>query len=134
MNHSTVKENLSSRSGRILVVEDNPLIQRIHLQLLQGLGCHVDCVTQGQDALRQLTYDLVFVDLGLPDISGEMVIEMIRAREAKRKRIPIIVVSAHGKEQELQCLTLGADQVLTKPVKIEDFRAILGDYNLLEKQ
>ena len=120
-------------SCRVLVIEDNPIIQRVHQQLLTQLGCEVDCVSQGQHALRQLTYDIVFLDLGLPDIPGEQVIEAIRAREAQIKPLPIVVISAHGKEKEIQCLTQGANRVLAKPVKLEELQAILRDYGFSQK-
>jgi CheY-like chemotaxis protein len=120
-------------SCRVLVVEDDPIIQRVHQQLLTRLGCEVDCMSQGQRVLHQLTYDMMFLDLGLPDISGEQVIEAIRTLETKRKPLPIVVISAHGKEKEMQCLTQGANQVLAKPVKLEDLQAVLRDYGFYPK-
>ncbi len=119
---------------RVLVVEDNPTIQRIHQQLLSSLGCQVDCVSSGKQALRQIYYDLILLDIGLPDISGETVIETVCAKEVERKSLPIIVVSAHGKENEKAYLDLGANHVFSKPITKEQLQSLLEMYVLQEKK
>lgn len=110
---------------RVLVVEDDPIIRKIHQELLISLGCQVDCVSSGKQALRQLYYDLVLLDIGLPDISGENVIQTIRSKEAERKPLPITVVSAHGKENKKAYLDLGANHVFSKPITKEQLQSLL---------
>lgn len=121
-------------SFRVLVVEDNAIIQKIHQKQLMDLGCQVDCVSGGKQALRQLYYDLILLDIGLPDLSGETVIQTIRAKESIQKPLPIIVVSGHAKENEKAYLELGANQVFSKPIKKEQLESLLETYSLQEKK
>lgn len=124
----------SSLTPRILVVEDDPIIRTIHQQVLANLGCQVDCVSLGQAAIRQLYYDMVLLDVGLPDIPGGNVIKAVRAREIQRKPLPFIVVTAHDKQNEATYLKLGADHVFQKPLAKGQLHSILVEYGLLENK
>jgi|APIni6443716594_1056825.scaffolds.fasta_scaffold222902_2 CheY-like chemotaxis protein len=124
----------SSSTPRILVVEDDPIIRTIHQQVLASLGCQVDCVSRGQAAIRQLHYDMVLLDMGLPDISGANVIKAARTREIQRKPLPFIVVTAHDKENEATYLALGADRVFRKPLARGQLHSLLVEYGLLENK
>jgi DNA-binding response OmpR family regulator len=94
------------------VVEDDP---RIAEPLREGLtreGYDVVVVTSGADALAADTTDLVLLDLGLPDLEGQVVCRELRSRSS----VPIIVISARGEEiDRVILLELGADDYVVKP-------------------
>ena len=108
---------------RILVIEDEPALQRFLRVTLSTQDYDVVEAPTGADGLRQaaaLAPDLVILDLGLPDIDGVEVARRIRGWTAT----PIIVVSARGKEQDkVVALDAGADDYLTKPFGVAELLA-----------
>jgi two-component system KDP operon response regulator KdpE len=110
---------------RILVVDDEPQIQRFLHPSLVVSGYEVLTALTGHQALRSLAADrpdAVLLDLGLPDMDGKVVIEEIR----RRSDIPIIVLSARDREAEkIAALDLGADDYLNKPFGIGELLARL---------
>ena len=108
---------------RILLVDDEPAIQRALGPLLRSRGYDVEIATTGADALRLAAGrapDLVVLDLGLPDIEGTEVCRRLRTTLA----MPIIVLSARGAEADkVQALDLGADDYVTKPFGPEELLA-----------
>jgi two-component system KDP operon response regulator KdpE len=109
--------------ARILLVDDEPSIQRAVVPLLRSRGYDVDAATTGADALRTFTArpaDLVVLDLGLPDLEGTEVCRRVRAESA----VPIIILSARGNEADkVAALDLGADDYVTKPFGPEELLA-----------
>lgn len=99
----------------ILVVEDEPQMQKFMRMSLTAEGYRVIDATKGQEALdlaRTHNPDLVLLDLGLPDMDGVDVTKHLREWSAK----PIIVISARGQEDDkINALDAGADDYLTKP-------------------
>jgi len=99
----------------ILVVEDDPPIRNFIRACLRTQGYRVLEVAKGEEALAQAAShvpDLLILDLGLPDLDGMEVIRRLR----EWSRLPIIVVSARGKERsKVEALDAGADDYLTKP-------------------
>lgn len=99
----------------ILVVEDEPQMQKFLRASLSAQGYRVVEATEGKDALalaRTHNPDLVLLDLGLPDMDGMDVTKNLREWSKK----PIIVISARGQEQDkVNALDVGADDYLTKP-------------------
>jgi len=99
----------------ILVVEDEPQMQKFLRMSLIAEGYRVVEAAKGQDAIdhaRTHNPDLVLLDLGLPDMDGTDVTKALRAWSAK----PIIVISARGQEEDkIHALDAGADDYLTKP-------------------
>ncbi len=106
---------------KILLVEDDPLIQRINLVFLKLLGCKVDLAQNGQEATTMFKngYDLILSDIGLPDIDGREVIKTIRQQE-QVKRIPIIALTAFDNFIIEECYEAGADDFYVKPLKPEE--------------
>jgi two-component system KDP operon response regulator KdpE len=104
-----------TRPSRILLVDDEPPIQRAVAPLLRSRGFEVEVVGTGTSALQALEragVDLVVLDLGLPDLEGTEVCRRIRARSP----MPIIVLSARGAEADkVSALEIGADDYVTKP-------------------
>ncbi|MDQ2993326.1 MAG: ATP-binding protein [Pseudomonadota bacterium] len=113
-------------SAKVLVVEDNRLNQKVAKLLLQQLGCVVDIASTGAEAIRLVDrgdYNLIFMDLGLPDTDGYQVTQLIKADHAE---LPIIGLTAHADSEDIQkCYAVEMNDVLIKPVTIQDFRKML---------
>jgi two-component system KDP operon response regulator KdpE len=109
----------------VLVVEDDPALRRSLTLNLTARGYTVDDTGNGEDALRlagRRLPDVLFVDLGLPTMSGLDVIKGVRAWAD----IPIIVLSARGAERDkVEALDAGATDYVTKPFGIEELMARL---------
>ena len=107
----------------ILVIEDEPPLQKFLRVTLTSNGYHVVEAATGESGVRHAANDrpdLIILDLGLPDIDGIEVTRRIREWSA----IPIIVVSARGKEQDkVVALDAGADDYLTKPFGVGELLA-----------
>lgn len=114
----------------VLVVEDNPINQKVSLLLLRKLGCHVDLACNGKEGLERALerrYDLVLMDCQMPVMSGYDAARELRRREAPLGRhTPIVALTANALlgDREL-CQAAGMDDYLTKPVKPEELRAML---------
>src|SRR5713101_4856264 len=112
-----------STGARVLVVDDEPAIQRVVRTNLSGHGFRVDTAASGEEALDaslRVRPDLVLLDLGLPDMDGLEVIRAIRERGST----PIVVLSARGAERDkVAALDLGADDYLTKPFGVNELLA-----------
>ncbi len=115
-----------------LLVEDNPVNQRLTQRLLENFGCDWDLAEDGPLALARLsrgTYDLVLLDLYVPKIDGRAVIERIRRGEAgaRSQNIWIIVfTSADMPDSERrQIMASGANDCLARPLRPADFEAAL---------
>lgn len=87
----------------ILIVEDNKLAQKMAAIALKSLDCEIHTADTGVEAITQFkarSYDLIFMDLGLPDMDGYTVTETIRELEKKRQtRTPIIALTAHTEDE-----------------------------------
>jgi two-component system, OmpR family, KDP operon response regulator KdpE len=107
----------------ILVIEDEPPLQKFLKAALESQNYRVIESTTGKDGLMQAashTPDLIILDLGLPDIDGLQVARQLR----EWSKIPIIIVSARGKEQDkVVALDAGADDYLTKPFGVGELLA-----------
>jgi DNA-binding response OmpR family regulator len=97
---------------RLLVVEDDPSISAPLAEGLRREGFEIQVAGTGADALAAEGYDLVLLDLGLPDIDGHSVCRVLRAETD----VPIIVVTARGDEADrVRLLESGADDYIVKP-------------------
>jgi len=105
----------------VLVVEDNPIAQSVAKFILTHLNCEVDVAENGQKAIelwKTKSYDLIFMDIGLPDSDGYEITHQIRIQElSKKTHVPIIALTAHaGEENKKRCIEAGMNAVLTKPL------------------
>ena len=115
--------------SKILLVEDEVGFQCLHKTALKKMGYDLDLAENGQDAInlfQQNTYDLILLDIGLPDMSGIEVGRFIRAHN-KGKSVPILALTGYGKQVEPECLAVGFDEVLSKPIKLKELETILKD-------
>jgi len=108
-------------SLRVLLVEDNSVNQKVGSVMLKRLGCQVEIVNDGQEAVDLTAlkdFDLVLMDCGMPVLDGYGATAKIREREKfSKKHVPIIALTAHalsGIKEE--CLAAGMDGYLSKPV------------------
>lgn len=103
---------------RVLLLEDDPGIAKTVVYALERAGCGVTHCLLVTDALRQIstgTYDVVVLDIGLPDGSGLDVCKALRADPAAQT-MPVLMLSAHSEEiDRVLGLELGADDYVTKP-------------------
>ena len=110
-------------TARILIVEDDPQIRNFISYVLSAEGFASDNAATAQSAMTLLAanvYDLMLLDLGLPDYDGMDVIRKVR----EWSEIPILVVSARDQDQEkAQALDAGADDYLTKPFSTTELMA-----------
>lgn len=118
---------MTGRATRILVVEDDPSIRMGLEDTLTAKGYEVDAVARGADgAERALSgrYDLVVLDVMLPDLDGFEVCRRIRASHGAARRLPVIMLSARGAELDrVRGLELGADDYVTKPFSLMELLA-----------
>lgn len=116
----------------ILVAEDNEINQKVVLKQLALLGISADVAGDGRAALRlwqRKAYPLLLTDLHMPEMDGYELTQAIREAEAGRQRMPIIALTANAiKGEALQCRDAGMDDYLTKPVKLENLRAMLDQW------
>jgi len=126
-------DDLTSRTTQfencpVLVVEDNILNQKVTKVLLEDLGCIVDIASDGKSALALIErndYDIVFMDVGLPEMDGITVTEHIRSDSAA-KNTAIVGLTAHVMEEDIQrCYDARMNEVLTKPVSLDELRKVI---------
>ncbi len=109
---------------RILVVEDSAPLARTVSEAFRAKGYAVDALSHGDDAdsaLRTQPYDLVILDLGLPDMDG---LQLLRRMRDRKSRVPVLVLTARdGLDDRVQGLNLGADDYLCKPFALAELEA-----------
>ncbi len=110
------------RSVRILLVEDNITNQQVAIGILKKMGLHADAAANGVEAIKALEfipYDLVLMDIQMPEMDGLEAARRIRHPESTvlNRRIPIIAMTAHAMQGDRdKCLEAGMDDYITKPV------------------
>jgi CheY-like chemotaxis protein len=120
---------LAKRSPlRLLLVEDSDMNQKVALQILKRLGYRADVAGNGLEALQSLerqTYDLVLMDIQMPEMDGLEATRRIRSKWPDgRPRIVAMTASALKEDRDI-CLAAGMDDYATKPIKPETLRAVL---------
>ena len=116
----------------ILLAEDNGVNQKVALRILQRLGYSADAVANGAEAVaavvdragRGRPYDLVLMDIQMPELDGLDATRQIRAADVVQPRIVALTANAMRGDREA-CLDAGADDYLAKPIKMESLRDVL---------
>jgi signal transduction histidine kinase/DNA-binding response OmpR family regulator len=117
---------------RLLVVEDNSVNQLVAVRMLERFGCYVDVAANGieaVDAVRSLPYDLVLMDVQMPEMNGLDATRAIRANENGQQHLPIVAMTANAMKGDAEiCLEAGMDDYISKPVKREDLLQVLSRF------
>ena len=122
------------RRARILLAEDNAVNQKVALKILERLGYRADVVGDGKEALaalERIPYDLVLMDVQMPEMDGFEATRAIRDGRAKvlDRNVPIIAMTAHAmKGDRERCLEAGMDDYIGKPVTPTAVKEILDKY------
>ncbi len=126
----SIKEGRKRRT-RILVAEDNAVNQKVALRMLEKLGYHADAVADGREAVKALEtvpYDLVLMDVQMPEMNGFDATRAIRdpSSDVLRRDIPIVAMTAHAlKGDRERCLEEGMDDYISKPVTAQALNEVL---------
>jgi CheY-like chemotaxis protein len=106
---------------KILLAEDNVVNQLVAKRMLEQAGVAVEVAPNGREALRAFTsgrYDLVFMDLHMPEMDGFEATMRIREWEGSERRTPIVAVTASVLEEDRRrCFAVGMDDFVGKPVQ-----------------
>jgi len=117
------------RPLKILLAEDNVINQNLALHIFQMLGYSVDVVGDGLevlDALKKRSYDLVFMDLQMPEMDGLEAARHIVKSWPEDRRPKIIAMTANAMPGDRErCLEVGMDDYLSKPVRMEEIQRVL---------
>lgn len=110
----------------ILLAEDNPVNQKVTLQMLAKLGYRADVAADGREVL-QITesqhYDIILMDLQMPEMDGMEAARAIRKRWPGRFQPWIIALTACAMEgDKKRCLDAGMNDYMSKPIQVEDLR------------
>jgi len=113
---------VASRRGRALLAEDNPVNRKVALLMLDRLGWQVDSAVDGREALDRLavaTYDVLLLDVQMPEIDGlEVARRLVAARPDPASRPWMIAVTANSINGDREaCLAAGMDDFVSKPIK-----------------
>lgn len=109
---------------KVLLVEDHLIVQKATCIMLNSIGFHVDKADCGSKALENFykqAYNLILMDIGLPDMDGLTLAEIMRNSDDPRKsKTPIVVVTAHSdKAYRDRAEAIGVEEYITKPFTIE---------------
>lgn len=110
----------------ILLAEDNPVNQKVAMSMLRRLGYRADVAANGLDVLQALErqhYDVVLMDVQMPEMDGLEATRRIRASGIDSR---IIAMTAHALDEDREkCLSVGMDEYISKPIKIEELQEVL---------
>ena len=118
----------AAKDLRILLAEDNPVNRRMAVLMLKKLGYNADSVANGREVLQALerqSYDLILMDVQMPEMDG------LEATKEIRKLWPsggprIVALTAHAIAGDREkCLGVGMDGYLCKPINMEELKAVL---------
>ena len=114
-------------SLRILVAEDNPVNQKLAIFMFKKLGCNIDIANNGVEVLDKLNhkvYDVVFMDMQMPEMDGVEATQRIRLNCDPQPWIIAMTAHAVGEARET-CLQAGMNDYISKPIRIEELTTVL---------
>ncbi len=130
-----VRPRLARRyGGKVLLVEDNAVNQKVARSFLERMGCEVTVAADGRaavEAFAQGKYQLVLVDLQMPLMDGYGATDCMRKLEQGAERTPIVALTASAMTgQRERCLAAGMDELLIKPLEIGRLQEVLDRFGL----
>ena len=130
-------ETLRPPKGRILLADDSPANQMVAVAMLRDSGCTVDTVSNGLeavDAVRTLPYDLVLMDISMPEMDGLTATGAIRKLSGNKGAIPVIAMTAHAIVGDRdKFISKGMNDYISKPVTKQRLYEILCEWLPREK-
>lgn len=126
-------QHVPSNKLKMLLVEDNNVNQMVATRMLQRIGYIADIASNGKeaiDALDNISYDLVFMDISMPEMDGLTACSIIRANKELKKQPVIIAMTAnamHGDRENY--LKVGMNDYISKPVNIDDLKKIIDKWS-----
>lgn len=125
---STMNNRVAHEAIRVLVVDDGIIHQRLALALLVRHGCAVTLAKNGREAIDEVknqSFDLILMDVEMPEMDGITATRSIRQREAQSgDRCQVVGVSSSGRQHE--CIEAGMDDYVAKPLREEALVRLLG--------
>ena len=122
---------------RILVAEDHPVNQKLAIRVLVRLGYHADIVSNGKEALDSVAtgvYDLVFMDVQMPEMDGLEATRQIRAGGQRQPVIVAMTANAMNGDRD-ECIQAGMDDYICKPLNLDELAALMQKWqNYLNSQ
>ncbi|TGE18932.1 PAS domain S-box protein [Hymenobacter elongatus] len=115
---------------RVLLVDDNPINQKVAVRLLDKLGCQIDVAGDGFEAISKATapgglYEMIFMDIQMPEMDGITAMHEIRTRLG-RQCPPIVAMTAYSMREDAErFVQQGMDDYISKPVKSQDLYTVL---------
>ncbi len=119
---------------KILIAEDNIINQKLALKLMEKFGFKADAVANGEEAIRSLSmipYDLVLMDVQMPEMDGFQATKKIRDPSSRviNHNIPVIAMTAHAMSGDRKlCLDAGMDNYVAKPINPEELLRTINNY------
>ena len=122
----------------ILLAEDNPVNQKVALRVLKHLGYQADVVNNGREAIAAIetkSYDLILMDIQMPEMSGLEATEYIREREIASQLAPVAIVAITANashDDQFTCSDAGMNDYISKPIQIDKLKDILQRYEAIK--
>jgi PAS domain S-box-containing protein len=117
---------------RILIAEDNTVNQQVVMGILGKMGHRVDIAANGieaVEAVHRFPYDLVFMDVQMPEMDGYEATQAIRRLGGERSRVPIVAMTANAMRGDKEiCLQAGMDGYVAKPIRREELSQVLAHW------
>jgi CheY-like chemotaxis protein len=117
---------------KVLLTEDVEVARRVACLVLNSLGCVIDVALNGQAALDAMAvdsnYDLILMDLGLPDIPGEEVAQRIQAQYGDQSKMKVVALTAHAPLDDMSMF----DAIIEKPLTKHNFCKLLKKIDLYD--
>ncbi len=127
----TISEYACSQC-RILLVEDNPVNQKVAVKILTKAGFSVDTASNGLEALKVMQegkYQLILMDVQMPEMDGFETTRRIREMDAPLRDIPIIAMTAHAlKGDREKCIEAGMNDYISKPIDHQELLEVLSKW------
>jgi two-component system sensor histidine kinase/response regulator len=121
---------------RVLLCEDNDINQQVAVELMEGVGAHVTVAGDGRQAVAllegaadPLPFDVVFMDIQMPEMDGYQATTRLRSQE-RFARLPIVAMTAHATTEERErCVAVGMNDHVSKPIDPDALYDVLGRYH-----
>jgi PAS domain S-box-containing protein len=128
-----VPKSETGKKIKVLLVEDNSINQMVASRMLQRIGYNTDIASNGKEAVEaveSINYDLVFMDISMPEMDGLTACSIIRSNKKLKKQPIIIAMTANAMSGDREnYLKIGMDDYISKPVNLDELRKIINKWS-----